>query len=256
MLAALVAAGTLASCGSTSVLDSAGARGHRGAGHHQKEDQDKGHPDKKSHGQSGRQQQDRNAADGKPSTGSAGGAPGDAGTEKTEPVADTGSGPKIDTRTSKPAVSCFDDGTGDMDGTDSAPSYADLRKGCVREDGSQIVLEATTVAAPPARMPDKDTDLAIGFQLATSGKKYYVSAEETENGWTAYLTQGKARQNLSAPQVSGSSIRITVPASALGGAQRLDWRVESSWLKSTLVSTDYAFDDAPNGGGTETFTKG
>lgn len=255
MLAALVAAGTLASCSNTSVLDSAGGRGHRGVGHHQKVDQEKARPDKKGRSQAVREHRGE-AADGKPSAGSGGGAPRTAGTEKTEPVSDTGAGAEVGTKTSKPAVSCFADGTGDMDGTDSAPSYVDLRKGCVREDGSQIVLEATTVSAPPARMPDKDTDLAIGFQLTTAGKKYYVTAEETEDGWSAYLTQGKARQNLSAPQVGGSSIRIAVPASALGGAQRLDWRVESSWLRSTLVSTDYAFDDAPNSGGTETFTKG
>ena len=175
-------------------------------------------------------------------------------------MTDTHKSTKASTKPSKesrPAVSCFDDGTNDMDGTDSAPSYADLRRGCVREDGEQIALEATMVAAPPARMPDKDTDLAIGFQLTSaSGNKYYVSAAETENGWTAYLSQGKSRHDLPAPTTNGALVRVRVPASALGGAQRLDWRVESSWLKSTLASTDYAFDDAPNGGGTSTFSRG
>ena len=257
MLAALVAAGALASCGTTSVLDAAGGRGHRGVGyhhgHHHGDGGQKGQPDVKRDGTK-TQQATEHAV--KASAGSGGGAPGSAGTERTEPVTAPQPGRGTGAKTTRPAVSCFDDGTGDLDGTESAPSYADLRRGCVREDGSQLQLEATTVAATPARMPDKDTDLAIGFQLTSSGKKYYVSAEETENGWTAYLTQGSTRRDLPPPTTSGALVRVSVPLSALGDARRLDWRVESSWLRTTLTSTEYAFDDAPNGGGTNTFSRG
>jgi hypothetical protein len=98
-------------------------------------------------------------------------------------------------------------------------------------------------------MPDRNTHLTIGFELEPpSGRTLYVAAEATERGWNAYLTRGDGRQQLPAPDVTGGQIRLAVPSSALGGAQQLRWRVESSWLRSTLTTTAYAFDDAPNGG--------
>jgi hypothetical protein len=98
-------------------------------------------------------------------------------------------------------------------------------------------------------MPDRHTHLTIGFELdPRSGRTLYVAAEATERGWNAYLTRGDGRQHLPAPVVTGSQVRLAVPASALGGAQQVRWRVESSWLRSTLTTTAYAFDDAPNGG--------
>ena len=136
-----------------------------------------------------------------------------------------------------------------MEGSGSPPSYADLSRGCLQERDSRLVLEAFTVGSLPARMPDRNTHLTIGFELQPpSGRTLYVAAEATDRGWSAYVTRGDGRQRLQAPQVGGRQLNLDLPTSALGGAQQLRWRVESSWLRSTLVSTAYAFDDAPNGG--------
>lgn len=257
MLAAIVAAGTLVSCGNDSFLDSASERGARGGeSRHQSAHEKRGAADKARSHQD--KSEDRSDGRGSRSTDADGGVTARSDTDKSESTTDTATpqGPKAGTGSSKPAVSCFSDATGDMEGTGSAPSYADLARGCVREDGAQIVLEATAVGAPPARMPDEDTHLAFGFALELpSGKKVYVSAEATDGGWTAFLSQAGARKDLPAPSLSGDQVRITVPVTDLGGAERLDWRVESSWLKSTLVSTEYAFDDAPAGGGSITFVR-
>ena len=145
------------------------------------------------------------------------------------------------------AVSCADDLARDLEGAGSMPSYADLRRGCVREDGDQIVLAATTVGSLPARMPDRNTNFAVGFELTTpSGDTVYVGAESTTDGWSAYLSEGGASRAIGGPTVSGNQVVIAVRAAELGDG-RLSWNVESSWLRSTLTTTEYAFDDAPNG---------
>ena len=145
-------------------------------------------------------------------------------------------------------MACADDFSGDMEASGSPPASADLNRGCVRERDSRLVLEAGTVGSLPARMPDRSTHLTIGFELKPpSGRALYVAAEATDVGWNAYLTRGNGRQRLPSPTVSGRQVSIELPSSALGGARQVRWRVESSWLRSTLTSTAYAFDDAPNG---------
>jgi hypothetical protein len=92
-------------------------------------------------------------------------------------------------------------------------------------------------------MPNRSTHTAVGFELASSGGTLYVGAEATADGWSAYLTRGRGRQQLPAPTISDRQLRIMLPVSALDGARGLTWRAESSWLRATLTTTSYSFDD-------------
>jgi hypothetical protein len=255
VLVAFIAASTLASCGK-SVLDAGGERHGRDSGgrHHSaahgpqssKQQQDHVKNEKKDAGT--RSQERSDPADG---------SSGITGVEDAGTSTDGGGnapGTHAGTGSSQPAAACSTDMPGDMDSSGSPPTYADLTRGCIHEDGAQVLLEATTVGALPARMPDQDTNLAIAFTLESpSGSTLYVTAEATEAGWSAYSNRGGQRQTLPLPTVSGKLVRVAIPASEVVGA--VEWRVESSWLRSTLVSTAYAFDDAPNGG-TNTFDRG
>lgn len=246
MLVALVAASTLASCGE-SVLDSAGDDDRRGKGKagsavHRVGD------DAQSRSKAQREQRAENRlVEGRTKTVDTAVETTGHDTPKTPPEPTRQKGGDTGPGRAEPAESCADDLARDMEGAGSMPSYADLRRGCVREDGDQIVLAATTVGSLPGRMPDRNTNLAIGFELTSpSGDSVYVGAESTAEGWSAYLSEGGTSRTIGSPAVSGNQVVIAIPAAELGDG-RLSWNVESSWLRSTLTTTEYAFDDAPNG---------
>ena len=96
-------------------------------------------------------------------------------------------------------------------------------------------------------MPDRGSNLAVGFELDSGpGTPWYVAAQATASGWSAYASRGGQRRSLPAPAVSGNRLLLSIPAAQVGPGS-IQWLVESSWLRSTLTSTSYSFDDAPNG---------
>lgn len=144
------------------------------------------------------------------------------------------------------------DGAGDQDRSGSPPAYTDLTRACVRAAGSSIRFELTLNGSAPAAMPNDDTVLTLGFSLPRGDSGSSVQAEVDTGGWSAYLTHGQGRTWLSGLRVDGRSVSITVPASQLPASLR--WRAESSWTKSTMLTTSYAFDTAPDIG-TATFSR-
>lgn len=143
-----------------------------------------------------------------------------------------------------PSVSCMNDYTGDQDRGGSVQSYSDLTRACVRESGSAVRFELTLASTAPSAMPDDDTVLALGFRLPRGDAGSSVQLDCDSAGWTAYLTHGQGRTTLPRPSVSGSRVMVTVPASKLPAA--FAWQAQSTWTRSTLLSTSYAFDRAPD----------
>lgn len=149
----------------------------------------------------------------------------------------------------RPAVSCQADRGSDTEGAGSAPGYADLLGACVREAGSALRLEATLAGTVPGRTPDQNTTIGIGFELTPiGGETTYVVAEARPEGWSAYLTRGNGRRGLApeAVTVTGSTLRISVRPSDVDARGPLAWQAESNWLHATLLTTEYAFDSAPD----------
>jgi hypothetical protein len=145
--------------------------------------------------------------------------------------------------------SCIDDASGDLESSGSAPTHADVTSGCLRPEGSQLRLVASTNGPIPERMPDRDSQLSYGFELTPpSGSTLYVHAQASTGGWTAYLSRGHGQRGIGSPTVDGDRILLSVPLAELGGAKSVQWALESSWLRSGPLSTSYAFDSAPEGG--------
>jgi hypothetical protein len=236
VLVAVIAASTLASCGD-SVLDSADHRpGHTREGVRG----DSVGKDDKQHDKAepAKSRKDTNTSNDERSGGSDG-RQGADGKGADQPGTQTGS---------KPAESCTDDVAGDMDGAGNMPTYADFTRGCVREQGDQIALTAVMSGPLPSRMPDANQNFAVAFELEPpTGRSIYVQAEATADGWSATVNQGGNSRTIGGPTINCDQLVLRIPAEQLGGAQRVTWSVDSSWLKSTLTSTEYAFDDAPNG---------
>jgi hypothetical protein len=238
-LAALVVAGALVSCAADAEPPASGEREGKGkAAQEKRADRKHGHR----HGAAKPAQAKHRGNDG----GSAGaGGVGGAASSASSTGAAQGTAAADRQPASRP--SCNDDASGDLDSSGSAPSYADVTGGCLRPDGSQLRLEASTVGPVPARMPDRNTQLSYGFELTPpSGSTIYVHAQASPDGWTTYLSRGHGQHEISRPTIDGNRVVLTMPVAELQGAQRVEWALESSWLRSGVLGTSYAFDSAPN----------
>lgn len=152
---------------------------------------------------------------------------------------------------SRPVVSCLSDQTSDTTGDASAPGYADIVRACVRSANTSHTFETTVNGAIPSRMPRDDEHLNLGFALRSAAGETYVVAEGASDGWTAYITEGDGRRELSkAIAIDGSKLTITARLPDRGDTSAMRWKAEASWLHSTLLKTSYAFDAAPSRGDT------
>lgn len=244
-LAALVVAGALVSCAADAEPAASGARDGKGkATHNDRGDRGDRRP--------GDEQGKARPGQARPGKGPGnGGGPGPAAPQKSGAAGSTAAAPGNGATQGGPAArpSCTDDPAGDLDSSGDAPPYADVTGGCLRAEGQQLRLEARTLGAVPARMPDRDTQLSYGFELTTpSGSTTYVHAQASPDGWSAYVSRGNSRLEIAPPSVDGDRVVLTLPLAELGGADRVQWVLEASWLESGLLSTEYAFDGAPNGG--------
>ncbi len=160
-----------------------------------------------------------------------------------------GSGPQASAAPAA-ASACLSDRRGDLDSSGPAPAYVDLVRGCVREQGGVVSVEATAAGVLPPRTEGDNTHASIGFELTPpSGARIFVYADAGSGGWTAHLSRGNEQRELTdALTISGDRLRIDFPSSELGSARQLQWTLSSSWLESTLLSTSYAFDAAPEAG--------
>jgi hypothetical protein len=240
-LAALVVAGALVSCAADAEPPASAKREGKGKAAHQKRaDTRSGH----SHGtaEPGPAQKQRGSRGGSRTSGAQ--AAGAASGTSVSASAAQGSGAAAQT-VSKP--SCRDDSRGDLDASGSPPPAADVTRGCLRADGQQLRLEASTAGPVPSRMPDRDTQLSYGFELTpTSGSTLYVNAQASPGGWVTYLSRGHSRREIGRPVIDGERVVLTLPLAELGGAQHVQWALESSWLRSGVLGTSYAFDSAPD----------
>ena len=247
-LAAFLAASVLASCGDDpgpGAAERDGRRGHAADGAGKSGERAKAtkqtHRSKQSGDQRGRAD---SATATSHQTGGRHAEPAGAGATGTD--GDAGSQPQG----AESASSCLSDRSGDLDSSGSAPAYVDLTRGCVREQDGVVTVEATSVGELPDRTDDDNTHASIGFELTPpSGSSTFVYADATAGGWTAHLSRGNQQRELGdALTISGNRMRIEFAPSELGGARQLQWSVTSSWVESTLLSTSYAFDAAPDSG--------
>lgn len=148
-----------------------------------------------------------------------------------------------------PEPTCLDDASGDTDRAGSTPAYVDLTGACLQPRAEQLVLGVTAAGVIPDRMPDEDTHATYGFELEPAkGSDLYVFAEADANGWSAHVTRDGEQQALASPVINDNRLTISLPITELGDARSWQWLVESSFLKSGLLTTNYAFDTAPNAG--------
>jgi hypothetical protein len=240
-LAALVVVGVLVSCAADAEPPASGKREGQGKAAHPKRADRNGHPHgaaKPAHAKAARHHGGSSVGTGQVAGANTAAGPTDGAQGNAAAPAQSGWKP-----------SCTADTSRDTDSSGSAPSYVDLSRGCLRAEGAQLLLTASSTGAAPARMPDQNTQLSYGFELTTpSGATLYLHAQASPSGWTTYLSRGHGERVIGRPAIDGGQVVLTLPLAELRGAPRLQWTLESSWLRSGVLGTDYAFDSAPNGG--------
>lgn len=138
------------------------------------------------------------------------------------------------------------DPAGDTQSSGETPPYTDIVEAGIRGHGRTVRLISTFRGAVPSRMSDGRTIMSVETTIRRSGRTYSVYADGDDDGWTAYISsRGETRRLEDAFSVSGATTRLEVPWTMIGGPGKLRWSASSSWTRTTLTDTYYAFDSAP-----------
>ena len=173
-----------------------------------------------------------------PSTGSVSTAPGRKGGVQSRPAAKPqGTGPGGTSRPASdapaaaaPLLAEVTDPVGDREGAAETSEYVDLTAASVERKGRDLLL-TVTAAAPIPGTPEGPNDLALyAFDIETDATQWSLTAQITEDGAKAELSDGEARQPVDF-EMTGPSIRFVIPWDLLGpGQPDLSWTASSAYL--------------------------
>lgn len=133
----------------------------------------------------------------------------------------------------------------------SPPDHADLVGSELRRDGGTFTLTHALRGGAPGE-GDGEHTMNIATFVEVAGDRsvdYEIWANLSPNGWgTAYFdrVRGKAiyaADDGVAVSVTDEGLRLTFPASHLGGAERFRWSVASEWGRYEAIGTDAAARD-------------
>lgn len=135
------------------------------------------------------------------------------------------------------------DSARDADTHGATPNYVEITSAALVGGPDRLVLAQTFAGAVPQRMPDEDTFTYVGFNLRGKDRDVTVSATCDEDGWHADVDGAGFPGEL---HIRGNTLEFEVPWAVIGGPAPFTWQSSSSWTRSTLLNTYYAFDSAPN----------
>lgn len=165
--------------------------------------------------------------------------------ERTKAAAPDGNRKKGDAGAPRDTTASMPDPSGDPEGEGDVPSYMDLTNARLVQDGGlRIVLDFAHTL--PAHMPDNRINMIAGVDLRIGKREVSIYAEGSDNGWRARTNETDASSFPGTLSRSGNTLILDVTGSFLGKAERFTWYGHSSWTRSTLTNTDYAFDQAPD----------
>lgn len=141
-----------------------------------------------------------------------------------------------------------DDPDGDAEASGEAPDHAEIVLAEVTGMGSRVRFTMSLGGDVPDRLSSEDF-LDVGFGVHRGGRSYSIYAQGDDEGWRAYLaTRGRSESLAQGFKIAGSSVSFELARTDLGGRRPFTWDAHSSWTHSTLTSTDFSFDSAPNEG--------
>lgn len=177
------------------------------------------------------------------------------GVDKSGPRGDQssggrGNGPDAGPRAGKQdpkrqATARVDDPPRDPEGEGDAPAYMDLTSVTLQRNQG-LLMTLRFAQDLPARMPDGQSNMLAGVDLRIGKEEISIYAEGSENGWRPRSSHSSPSEFPGTLSRAGDTFVFQVSKSLVGDANRFTWYGHSSWTKSTLTSTDYAFDQAPD----------
>lgn len=151
-----------------------------------------------------------------------------------------------DSRDPATASATVTDPAADTQSSGETPPYTDIIEAGIRGRGRTVRLITTFRGAVPPKMSDSSTIMSVETTIRRSGRTYSVYADGDDDGWTAYISsRGETRRLEDAFSVSGATTRLKIPWAMIGGPGKLRWSASSSWTRTTLTDTYYAFDSVP-----------
>jgi hypothetical protein len=144
------------------------------------------------------------------------------------------------------APSSLSDPRNDLDQRGDAPGYVDLTSVRLRDTGEALRVTVAVRGPFPTEMPDTQSNALVVVGFTRGGDEYLVQASASTGGWSPTLSRnGRDERYRGRFAVAESRMTFSLPWAGLGGRGRLRWSVDSSWTRSSLLDTFYAFDRAP-----------
>lgn len=131
----------------------------------------------------------------------------------------------------------------DLDKHGNPPAYVDLTRASLQMRGNRATIILEFDGELPSRMPNDQTAVITGVNARSGDDQRSIYAEGRPQGWRPGSSEGRFSGDFS---ISGRRMSFVVPRSLVSGRDRFQWYAHSSWTRSTLLETDYAFDVAPD----------
>jgi hypothetical protein len=164
--------------------------------------------------------------------------------EEDDGSVDEGSGDEGSTQ--RWGAASLKDPTDDLDSRGDAPGYVDLTSVKVEEAGDGVGFEVSSRASFPNEMPDPETNALVVVGFDKAGDEYFVQAEASTDGWATTMSRnGRSVKFGGDFSIEGSRMSFSLPWGLIGGRSTFAWSVDSSWTRTTMLDTFYAFDRSP-----------
>ena len=105
-----------------------------------------------------------------------------------------------------------------------------------------------------ARLPERTRDedehfiAAIGIRDEHGETRWTFGARCSERGWKPFArSRAAARRFPGRLSVDRTTVRLTIPWSAVNGPHRFEWVASGSWVRTVAGIPSYSIDSAPNG---------
>lgn len=143
----------------------------------------------------------------------------------------------------------IEDPVGDPEASsDHPPGYTDLLGASISKERASAVIELVVASSLPRTLRG-DEVLSLTSSFRMKKRSFSVYADGTESGWQAYMTEDEKTTKLQGSfSIDGPAATFEIPWVTFGERKRFRWSANTAWTLSSFLTTDYAFDSAPDFG--------
>ncbi len=131
-----------------------------------------------------------------------------------------------------------------------SPAYTDLLRAALQGRGRTLQMTMSFAAELPERTRDENEQFiaAISIRDKDGDARWTFGARCSDRGWKPFArSRNKRRRFPGRLSIDATTVRLTIPWSAVKGPHRFEWIASGSWVRTVQDIPSYSVDAAPNG---------